>query len=67
MTDPAPDPAGPGPATAPEQQAYRDLKKRFKLPRAVRRPLLWLMFAAGLALVGYEVWVAIGAMTGVAA
>ena len=62
MSDPA-----SSPATAPEQQAYRDPKKRFKLPRHVRRPLLWLMFAAGLAVVGYEVWVAVGALTGTAA
>jgi hypothetical protein len=53
-----------GPATAPDQQAYRDLKKRFKLPRAVRRPALWVACVAGAGVVGYELWIALAALAG---
>lgn len=69
MSEPA---AGPGPEPAidpvsglpPQRLAYRNLKKRFKLPRRLRRPLLWLAFAAGGAVVAYECWVAGGVLLG---
>jgi hypothetical protein len=41
-----------------EQQRFRTLKKAWKPPKAVRRALLWVAFAAGGGLVVWQVVVA---------
>ncbi|MHC5019396.1 MAG: hypothetical protein ACYTGX_04655 [Planctomycetota bacterium] len=50
--------------TLEERAAYRRWKKAFKPPKWIRRPAMWVLAAAGLAIVGYEAFRAIQQLTG---
>lgn len=65
--DPPASPSGIAPDRQDGRARFRQWKKAFKPPRWIRRPGLYVVFAAGCAVLGWEVVAAVRLLLGGAA